>query len=166
MNSNPSDTARSRAATPTHSNACLLGFDYGRQRIGVAVGQQVTGSATPLTTLHARDAKPDWEAIARLIAEWRPAALVVGEPCCLDGSEHELTEAARRFSRQLEGRFGLPVHLMDERLSSKEAERIARDARAAGRRRRVVKEDIDKLAAQIILQSWLDQQGLSHDRHH
>jgi len=137
-------------------NATLLGFDFGLKRIGVAVGQRITGSATPLTTLQSRDTKPDWKAITALIEEWRPAVLIVGEPRHLNGDVSEMTHAAHRFSRQLEGRFQLPVALVDERLSSREAERITREARSAGRKRRVDKGDIDKLAAQIILQSWLD----------
>src|SRR5210317_2145775 len=96
----------------------LLGFDYGRKRIGVAVGQQVTQSATALTTVSARDGKPDWPAITRLIEEWKPDALVVGIPYHMDGSEQDMTRAAQRFCRQLEGRYRLPVHPADERLSS------------------------------------------------
>lgn len=127
----------------------LLGFDYGRKRIGVAVGQQLTGSATPLTTVPARDGKPDWSAIGHLIAEWNPHALVVGIPYHMDGSEQDMTRAAQRFCRQLEGRYGLPVHRAEERLSSYvvEAGLPAGAARAA----------IDALSAQVILQDWLQQ---------
>lgn len=143
-------------------NATLLGFDFGLKRIGIASGQRVTSSASTLITLESRNNKPDWEAIGSLIEEWRPAALIVGEPYHLNGEESEITLAARRFSRQLHGRFNLPVYMMDERLSSQEAERITREARRAGRKGRVNKGDIDKLAAQIILQSWLDsQQGIT-----
>jgi putative Holliday junction resolvase len=126
----------------------LLGFDYGRKRIGVAVGQQLTQSATALTTVRARDGKPDWEAINRLIAEWKPDALVVGIPYHMDGSEQDMTQAARRFCRQLEGRYRLPVHQVDERLTSYMAESTLTET---GK----LQQDIDPLAARLILEDWL-----------
>ena len=126
----------------------VLGFDYGRKRIGVAVGQTVSGSATALTTVSARDGQPDWRSISALIQDWQPELLVVGLPLSMDGSEHELTQAARRFGNQLAGRYNLPVEFVDERLTSVEAEaRQVRPPRPG---------DIDKIAAQIILQDWLD----------
>lgn len=132
--------------------AVLLGFDYGTRRIGVAVGQQLTRSATPLVTLTARDGKPDWETITRLVQEWRPDALVVGAPLT-DDEEHPVARAARRFSVQLKRRYGLPVHTVDERLSSHAAQRAAQKrGRRAGRQ-----SAIDHLAAQVILQTWLDE---------
>ncbi len=134
----------------------VLGFDYGLRRIGVAVGQTLTATATPLTTIHAQDGQPDWESIGALISEWSPKALVVGLPLNMDGTEHEMTQAARTFAAQLQTRYHRPVHLVDERLSSLEAERILN---AQGKRGRSGKTDIDKIAAQLILQSWLAQQG-------
>jgi putative holliday junction resolvase len=128
----------------------LLGFDYGRKRIGVAVGQQVTQSATALTTVSARDGKPDWTAITRLIEEWKPDALVVGIPYHMDGSEQDMTRAAQRFCRQLEGRYRLPVHTADERLSSYIVESGLSGSGNAG-------HTIDPLSAQVILQDWLQQ---------
>jgi len=126
----------------------VLGFDYGRKRIGVAVGQTVSGSATALTTVSARDGQPDWRSISALIQDWQPELLVVGLPLSMDGSEHELTQAARRFGNRLAGRYNLPVEFVDERLTSVEAEaRQVRPPRPG---------DIDKIAAQIILQDWLD----------
>lgn len=136
------------------AGARFLGFDFGLKRIGVAVGQSLTGTASPLVTLHSRDARPDWEGIAALIAEWRPAALVVGLPYNKDGSAQPLTERAERFARQLEGRYGLPVHLVDERYSSAQAEAVLRDNRREGRRR-VARGDVDAAAACIILEAWL-----------
>ncbi|GAB4295354.1 MAG: Holliday junction resolvase RuvX [Thiohalomonadaceae bacterium] len=127
----------------------LLGFDYGTKRIGVAVGQPLTGSARPLTIVRARDGKPDWEAITRLIAEWQPVALVIGLPVHMDGTEHERTARARRFGNQLAGRYNLPVHRVDERLTSYEAELELRAQGKGG-------EALDAVAAQLILQSWLD----------
>lgn len=127
----------------------LLGFDYGRKRIGVAVGQPLTATATALTTVRARDGKPDWEAIGRLLAEWKPDALVVGIPYHMDGSEQDMTHQAQRFCRQLEGRYGLPVHRAEERLSSYVVE--------SGRRTKTDRQAVDPLAAQVILQDWLQQ---------
>lgn len=133
----------------------LLGFDFGRQRIGVAVGQQVTGTATALATLVSRDGQPDWVSISALLQTWCPDALVVGLPVTADGRETELTRAIGRFVRQLEGRYHLPVHTVDERLSSREAASLRADA-GAGRG----DPGVDALAARIILQNWLDASGL------
>ncbi len=127
----------------------VLGFDHGARRIGVAVGQTVTGTASALATLDARDGVPRWDEVAALIDQWQPDLLVVGLPVHMDGTEHARTEAARRFARRLEGRFGLPVELVDERLSSWEAEYEGADN---GR-------GIDAGAARLLLQTWLDQAG-------
>lgn len=137
---------------------CFLGFDFGRKRIGVAIGQEVTRTAQALTTLQNQQDKPDWQAIEALLHEWKPSALVIGIPYRLDGSEQDMTQRARRFGRQLHGRFHLPVHEMDERLSSIEAEGEIRRQRKQGLMKQSSKETIDKLAAQIILQSWMNQQ--------
>ena len=150
-------------ATPDHAPpvavpspaACrvALSFDFGRARIGVAVGEAVTGAARPLRTLSTRQQRPDWDAIARLIAEWRPDWLVVGVPRHADDTDSAMTTAALRFSRQLHGRFHLPVATMDERLSSWEAEQ--REFAAAGRR--PGKDAVlDAQAAAIILESWFN----------
>ncbi len=125
----------------------LLGFDYGRRRIGVAVGQTVTGTASPLITVACRDFKPDWSRIQTLITEWDPDALVVGMPINMDGSVHELHDRVLRFSRQLHGRFLLPVHNIDERLSSYEAESREQDSRQFG---------VDSVSAQVILETWFN----------
>jgi len=137
-------------AGPAAGMQTLLGFDYGRKRIGVAVGQRITGSASALTTVSARDGKPDWPAITRLIDEWKPDALVVGIPYHMDGSEQDMTRAAQRFCRQLEGRYHLPVHAADERLSSWV---VAAGLAESGKTGRA----IDPLSAQVILQDWLQQ---------
>lgn len=125
----------------------VLGFDFGMRRIGVAVGQGITASATALTVLAARDGKPDWDSLAHLIEAWRPQALVVGLPLTMDGSEQELTRLARRFGRQLAGRYNLPVHHVDERLTSVEAERLLAERPAGG--------GVDSEAARLLLESWL-----------
>ena len=129
-----------------------LAFDYGSKRIGVAVGQDITASARALTTLKTRDHTPPWQAIESLVQTWQPQAFVVGLPYNSDGSEHPVTKAARRFGNQLQGRFQRPVYWVDERLTSREAESIL--AQHGGRS---AKRDIDKLAAQLILQSWFEQ---------
>ena len=128
----------------------LLGFDFGQQRIGVAVGQQVTGTATAICTLQSRDGKPDWDTISDLIKEWQPDALIVGLPLHADGEESEISLAARKFARQLEGRYRLPVHTMNEYLSSQAARELQQQNRQAG------KAGIDAVAARIILQNWLE----------
>ncbi|MFO1371260.1 MAG: Holliday junction resolvase RuvX [Candidatus Competibacteraceae bacterium] len=135
-----------------------LGFDFGRARIGIAVGEAVTGTARPLCTLLVRQQRPDWEAIARLIAEWRPDMLVVGVPRHADETANAITEAALRFSRQLHGRFRLPVVTIDERLSSWEAEQRQIAAATASRRRRNRDTALDAQAAAVILESWFNQQ--------
>jgi putative Holliday junction resolvase len=136
--------------------ALALGFDFGRRRIGVAVGSRATGGATPLACIPARDGVPDWEAIRELVEEWRPSRLVVGLPYNIDGTESEMTRSARRFGNRMGNRFGLPVEFVDERLSSSEAERRLRGQRRSGeRRRRVRPSDVDAMAAAIILESWL-----------
>jgi putative holliday junction resolvase len=132
----------------------LLCFDYGLKRIGVAVGQELTGTANPLTTIRANDGKPDWPAISRLIEQWQPDALLVGLPLNIDGTFHELSYRAQRFGNQLHGRYNLPAHFMDERLSSLEAERLLKNRKG----KKPQKEDIDKLAAKVILETWFAQQ--------
>lgn len=132
--------------------ATYLGFDYGTKRIGVAVGQTQTATATALTTLNAVQNKPDWAAIERLIAQWQPAALVVGLPLNMDGSENDLTRRSLRFSRQLHERFGLEVHTMDERLSSVAAEQRLDGFGIRG-------GAVDQVAAQIILENWLNRRA-------
>lgn len=128
----------------------LLGFDFGLKRIGIAVGQQITGTASALCTVTSRDNKPDWDAISGLIGAWCPDALVVGLPLHADGSESEMSVAARKFAHQLEARYRLPVHTMDERLSSHAA------AQTLGRKSAQGQADIDAIAASIILQNWLE----------
>jgi putative Holliday junction resolvase len=128
----------------------LLGFDFGKQRIGIAVGQDISGTASALCTVTARDGAPDWEHISTLIEEWQPQTLVVGLPRHADGSDSDMTRAARRFAQQLEARYRLPVTTMDERLSSHAATGIQNEGTGG------TTAGIDAIAAQIILQDWLD----------
>jgi putative Holliday junction resolvase len=138
----------------------LLAFDFGLKRIGIASGDTLTRSAAPRPAAIAGPAGPDWEAIAREVRALSPAALVVGAPYNADGSEGALTAAARRFAGELERRFALPVHLVDERYSSLEAEAALRARRASGeRRRRVVRAEVDSAAAAVILSRYLAGEG-------
>lgn len=132
-----------------------LGFDFGTHKIGVAVGQTVTGTASPLPEIKARDGKPDWLVIEQLCDVWKPDAFVVGLPLNMDGSASEMSRRAKKFANKLHGRFNLPCHTMDERLSSREARDISRN----NARERGVKyshlDQVDSLAAQLILESWM-----------
>ena len=139
----------------------VLAFDFGTRRIGVAVGEMMLGTARPLTTISVEANDVRFAAIAKLIDEWRPVRLVVGLPLSLDGKTHEMTERCQRFARQLEGRFRLPVALVDERLTSTSAEGHLRE-RGHGWRQR--KETLDAEAAAIILQSYFDE-SRTLDRH-
>lgn len=136
------------------SQRTLLCFDYGTKSIGVAVGSELTGSASLLPALKARDGIPDWDQIARLINEWQPQLLLVGLPLNMDGSEQEFTTRTRKFANRLHGRFGLPVSLHDERLSTADARsRLF----AEGGYRNLSKDKVDSLSAQIIFEGWYEQ---------
>jgi putative Holliday junction resolvase len=140
------------AAGTAGVSGTLLGFDFGEKRVGVAVGETVTGIASPLTVVEEIATEPRFEAIARLVAEWKPAAFVVGRPKHADGSEHAVAKLAEKFARRLEARHRLPVFFVDETLSSATAESALRATRTRASRR----SDVDVLAAAIILQSFLD----------
>lgn len=134
-----------------------VAFDFGRRRIGVAAGDSITGRARPVTTLRS-GSDVDWKGIERLVAELKPAVLVVGLPMNDDGTPAEVTVEARRFARELEQRHRLRTVTVDERLSSVEASAQLKEARQAGRRtRRVRKEDIDAAAACVILERWFNE---------
>ncbi|MBP9712746.1 MAG: Holliday junction resolvase RuvX [Sterolibacterium sp.] len=131
----------------------VLAFDFGLKRIGVALGETLLGQARPLTVINGESNALRFTAIARLVQEWQPVRLVVGLPCAVDGSEHELSRRCRRFAAQLDERYHLPVTLIDERFSSVEAEtRLTRQ----GHDWRARKQQIDAVAAQIILQDFFD----------
>ncbi len=131
----------------------MLAFDFGEKRIGVAVGDVAVRIAHPLVTITAEDNARRFEDIRKLIAEWRPVRLVVGLPMYPDGTEHELTRLSRRFARRLEGRFGVPVSLVDERFTSVAAESRLRESGAHARN---FDKALDAAAASEILQSWLE----------
>jgi len=130
----------------------LLAFDFGTGQIGVAVGQTITHTANPLAVLKARDGIPNWEEIATLLEEWRPDLLLVGLPLNMDGSESDFCARTRKFARRLHGRFGLPVSMVDERLTTFAAkgQRRKQGEHATSYRQ----QPVDDLAAVIILESW------------
>lgn len=142
---------------PPQTPQTYLCFDYGARRIGVAVGETLTRAARPLATL-ANGESPDWRALEQVVRDWLPAGLVVGLPLDDDGREQPITASARRFSEALRERFALPVHLADERYSSRAADAELRHARASGRMpKRVRKGDRDGQAARLILEQWLSE---------
>jgi putative Holliday junction resolvase len=130
----------------------VLAFDYGERQIGVAVGNTLFGTCEPLAVLRAKAGQPRWPEIAALLAEWHPGELLVGDPLHMDGSVSELAERARRFARRLHGRYGLPVTLVDERLSS---HAVKLEQRERGHRGDYRREPVDSLAAELILRGWL-----------
>lgn len=132
----------------------ILGFDFGHRRIGVAVGQFTTRTAGALATV-AHAAEPDWPALDRLVREWRPAAFVVGLPLDRDGGETDLSRTARQFGTRLQQRYGVPCHFFDERLTTRAAGDRFAALRAAGGARRKHAARMDAMAAQIILENWL-----------
>lgn len=138
----------------SHQPRTLICFDFGTKRIGVAVGQELTHTANALETINNINNKPDWDAINRIVVEWQPNAFVIGLPLNLDGTEHQLAGRVHNFANHLRERFKLPVYLMDERLSSVEAERIIAPGKKSIKQN---KQTIDKIAAELILRSWLEQ---------
>lgn len=143
------------AGSPQHQGTAL-GFDFGEKRIGVALGEHLLGIAHPLTTISTEINNERFTKIEALIQEWQPEVLVVGLPMSLDGEAHQLTHLCQKFARRLEGRFNLPVVLVDERLSSAEASQSLKQMGIGGRKQKPM---IDQVAAQHILQSYFD--GLS-----
>ena len=134
----------------------VLGFDYGRRKIGIAVGQTSTGFAEGILTIPADSPAGPWLKIEKLIDDWRPDALVVGLPLAVDGSEPEFAQCAREFGRQLQCRFELPVDFIDETLTTDFADAIIREITAPGKRITKRRKSIrDQLAAELILKTYL-----------
>ncbi|WP_262500925.1 Holliday junction resolvase RuvX [Pseudohalioglobus sediminis] len=132
----------------------MIAFDFGLRQIGVAVGNTLLGTTQTLPIIKAKDGIPNWRDVEELIREWGPQLLVVGDPLNMDGSESELARRARKFARRLNGRLGLEVTMVDERLSSFEAKTISRER---GHRGDYNCDPVDSLAAQLILETWLAQ---------
>lgn len=148
-NENVYDAAKVMAGT-------VLAFDFGERRIGIAVGEHLIKSANPLTTIDNESNEIRFNLITQLVNEWQPKLLVVGLPLSLDGTETEVTQLCKKFARRLNGRFNLPVILIDERYSSAEASQRLSESGIKGRAQKVM---LDQVAAQTILQSYFD--GLS-----
>ncbi|WP_101758543.1 Holliday junction resolvase RuvX [Oceanicoccus sp. KOV_DT_Chl] len=134
----------------------ILCFDYGTKSIGVAIGQSITQTANPLIDLKAQDGIPSWEEIKKILDEWRPDLLLIGLPLNMDGSESELSTRAKKFANRLHGRFGLPIAMADERLSSFAAKGEIIQQTGS---RDFKKNNVDSLAAKIILESWFTEHG-------
>ncbi|HIG64426.1 MAG TPA: Holliday junction resolvase RuvX [Methyloprofundus sp.] len=138
------------------SSDSYLGFDFGNKKIGTAVGQLMTKTASPLETIRSLNQVPDWDKITHLIKEWQPEGLIVGVSRQADGSDNPITPRILKFCRQLNGRYNLPVFQVDEALSTFEAKQMLYDdVQVSASKLWAVQ---DQLAAQLILQSWLNQQ--------
>lgn len=129
----------------------ILAFDFGLRQIGVAVGNMQLQSTQPLAIVRAKNGKPDWLAIEKIMQEWLPDLLVVGDPMNMDGSASEMSARAQKFARRLQGRWGTAIQMADERLSSFEAKELMRER---GHRGNYKDQPIDSYAAELILQSW------------
>lgn len=141
----------------SQSQGRWLGFDFGLGWIGVAAGQTVTQTASPLPPLRARNGIPNWDDIDALVEEWQPVGFVVGIPYNMDGTESEMGIRANKFRKRLHGRYGLPAVAVDERLSSREArQHLGVRGQSLSRARQA---QVDSLAAQLILETYLQQQG-------
>ena len=134
----------------------LLAFDYGTKNIGVATGQTITSSANSLPSLKAKDGIPDWSQIEKLISEWKPDLVLVGLPLNMDDTESELSARARKFANRLNGRFNVKTEMVDERLTSFEAKG---EVMSRGGSRDYKNNPVDSIAARLILEGWLENNG-------
>jgi len=133
----------------------IIGFDFGKKYIGVAVGQELTGSASPLGSVKANDGIPHWDNLAVYLEEWQPDFIVVGLPLNMDGSEQQLTLDAKKFGQRITGRFGLKVEFQDERLTTADAKE---QLFARGGYRNLKKDNIDAESAKLIIESYFEAQ--------
>ncbi len=138
------------------SSRTIIAFDFGTKSIGAAIGQEITGTARPLSSFKANDGSPDWQKVEKMLREWQPDLVVVGLPLNMDGTEQPLTALARKFANRLHGRFGVQVALQDERLSTVEARADLFDR---GGYRALDKGSVDAASAVIILESWFEEQA-------
>lgn len=143
---------------PMNQTGIWLALDYGKARIGVAIGQALTGNARPLTVVRCNAGEPDWHTLDQLIQEWRPNIIVIGRPAHADGTASAITKATERFSAALSTRYDVQIEMHDERLTSKVAEAQFAEARKQGRARAKDAKQLDALAACIILESWICEQ--------
>lgn len=143
------------ASKAVEGQRTILGFDFGKKFIGVAVGQELTGLASPLGSVKARDGIPDWDSMTKFIKEWQPDFIVVGLPLNMDGSEQQLTHDAKKFGNRVSGRFGLKVEFQDERLTTATAKEALF---ADGGYRNLKKDNIDAASAKLIIESYFENQ--------
>jgi putative Holliday junction resolvase len=134
----------------------LLGFDFGTRSIGLATGQSITQSASPLAAIAAKGGVPIWQQLDAIIKDWQPAALIVGIPLALDGSELPITQAAKDFSVTLKNRYKLPVYGVDEQLTTRSAKEHLFDS---GGYRALTKTNVDSVSAKIILETWFSRKA-------
>ncbi|WGO82927.1 Holliday junction resolvase RuvX [Arsenophonus apicola] len=136
------------------ANRTIIAFDFGTLSIGIAIGQEITATARPLTAIKAKDGKPNWSEIEKILQEWQPELAIVGLPLNMDGTEQPISNQARKFANRLHGRFGIQVTLHDERLTTIEARAQLFNQ---GGYRALNKSKIDSISAVIILESWFEQ---------
>ncbi|NMH59245.1 Holliday junction resolvase RuvX [Alteromonas sp. MYP5] len=144
-----------RADVPDKGQRTVLAFDFGTKSIGIAIGQEVTGTAAPLAALKARDGIPDWDAIKNIIDQWQPDLAVVGLPLNMDGTEQAVTQRAKTFANRIHGRFNLAVETWDERLSTVDARAMLFEL---GGYKKLTKEKVDSVSACVIFTSWAENQ--------
>lgn len=138
---------------PESGKRTVLAFDFGTKSIGVAVGQEITGTASPLKSLKARDGIPNWDELAAVFEEWQPHLVVVGMPLNMDGTEQEMTLRARKFANRLHHRYRVPVETSDERLSTADAKAVLFEL---GGYKKLSKDKIDSVSACVIFASWVE----------
>jgi putative Holliday junction resolvase len=154
--SSTSDVAQPAALSPQPSLITILGFDYGARRIGVAVGNRLTSSARALEVVNNGAQGADWQRLDALLREWHPQLLLVGLPLTMNGDEQANSRAARAFATALQERYDTPAQMVDERLSSREAAQRFAEGRARGESRRKHAQNLDAVAAAIIVETWLN----------
>ena len=131
----------------------VIGFDFGKKYIGVAVGQEITGSATPLGSISAKDGIPNWKTLTRYVDEWQPDLIIVGLPLNMDGSEQQLTRDARKFGNRVSARCSIQVLFQDERLTTADAKA---QLFSQGGYRNLKKDNIDAMSAVLIIESYFE----------
>jgi len=139
----------------TQANRTILGFDFGKKSIGVAIGQEVTGTASPLPSLAARDGIPDWSKIEAIYQEWQPQLVIVGLPLNMDGTNQDITHAARKFGNRLHNKFKKTVEFYDERLTTADAKTRLFEL---GGYKKLEKGKIDSVSACLIAEGWMETQ--------
>ncbi|PPI86465.1 Holliday junction resolvase RuvX [Candidatus Pantoea edessiphila] len=130
----------------------ILGFDFGIKNIGIAIGQLITGTTSPICSLKSKEGIPDWTKIGKIIKEWQPSAIVVGLPLNMDGTEQHITNCAKKFADYLNDKYSINVYMQDERLSTIEARS---ELFRCGGYSALIKKSIDSNSAAIILQDWI-----------